>query len=242
MRFPAPLSRAILVRRYKRFLADVRLDNGQELTIHCPNSGSMQSCSEPGSPVCYSTSDNPKRKYPNTLEMVHNGATWIGVNTSRSNEIVAEALRNGWIKELNQFDQLRKEIKTSEGSRLDLLLERGAEKIYIEIKNCSLAEDRCALFPDAVTSRGTKHLTELARLVSEGHEGVIFFLVQRLDADHFAPAAAIDPLYARTLRDVHQRGVKILAYQAEVTPESIAVVRQLPVVLERKRTVPLFNG
>jgi sugar fermentation stimulation protein A len=115
-----------------------------------------------------------------------------------------------------------------------MMLEHGEKKTFIEVKNCSLVEDGCALFPDAVTSRGTKHLLELARLVSEGHAGVIFFLVQRFDGDRFSPAATIDPLYARTLSKVVQHGVKILAYQAQVTPESIEVVRRLPVILEKK--------
>lgn len=234
MHFPVKLRPATLLRRYKRFLADVRLENGQELTIHCPNSGSMRSCSEPGSQICYSTSDNPKRKYPHTLEMVYNGVTWIGVNTSRTNAIVAEALESGRVEELRKFDRLSKEVKTSEGSRLDMMLEYGEKKTFIEVKNCSLVEDGCALFPDAVTSRGTKHLLELARLVSAGHAGVIFFLVQRFDGDRFSPAAAIDPLYARTLSEVVQGGVNILVYQAQVTPESIEVVRRLPVILEKK--------
>jgi sugar fermentation stimulation protein A len=235
MHFPVKLRPATLLRRYKRFLADVRLENGQELTIHCPNSGSMRSCSEPGSPICYSTSDNPKRKYPQTLEMVHNGTTWIGVNTSRTNAVVTEALEQGRIEELKKFDRLRREVQTSGGSRLDIMLEQGGKKTYVEVKNCSLVEDGCALFPDAITSRGTKHLLELARLVSAGHAGVIFFLVQRLDGHRFSPAAAIDPLYARTLSDVVQRGVKILVYQARVTPDSIEVVRPLPVMLDLKQ-------
>ncbi len=231
MQFEQALKQGTLLRRYKRFLADIRLEDGAELTIHCPNSGSMRSCSEPGSPVCYSKSDNPKRKYPHTLEMVHNGRTWIGVNTSRTNTIVAEAIEQQKITELGPFDAIRKEIKTSDSSRLDLMLEDRGQRTYIEIKNCSLAENGRAMFPDAVTSRGTRHLQELARLVSAGHRGVIFFLVQRLDCHSFAPAAAIDPVYASTLAQVHRSGVDILAYQAQVTPESIEVVKSLPVIL-----------
>ena len=231
MRFPAKLEQATLLRRYKRFLADVRLPDSRELTIHCPNTGSMRSCSEPGSPVCFSTSDNPKRKYPHTLEMVWSGNTWIGVNTSRSNAIVAEALADGRIQGLQNFDILKREVKTSKGSRLDILLRSGKQKTYIEVKNCSLVENGCALFPDAVTVRGTKHLNELARLVKQGHSAVIFFLIQRGDADRFAPAAGIDPLYAETLSSVHGQGVKILAYRADVQPESIEIVKRLPVTL-----------
>jgi sugar fermentation stimulation protein A len=231
MRFSPMLQRATLLRRYKRFLADIRLPDGTELTIHCPNTGSMRSCSEPGSPVCFSTSDNPKRKYPHTLELVQSGDTWIGVNTSRTNAIVAEALMEGKISELQEFDELKREVKTSKGSRLDIMLQSGEEKTYIEIKNCSLVEQGCALFPDAVTARGTKHLNELARLAQQGNSAIIFYLIQRSDAERFAPAAAIDSLYAKTLSTVHEQGVKILAYQAEVQPESIEITRRLPVDL-----------
>ncbi len=231
MRFPVKLEHGTLLRRYKRFLADVRLPDGKELTIHCPNSGSMRSCSESGSPVCFSTSENPKRKYPHTLEMVWNNGTWVGVNTSRSNTIVAEALADRKIQELEDFETLQREVKTFEGSRLDILLGTGQEKTYIEVKNCSLIENGIALFPDAVTVRGTKHLRELCRLVEQGHRGVIFFLVQRSDADRFSPATSIDPVYASTLSTVHRQGVEILVYQAEVKPESIEIVRKLPVIL-----------
>lgn len=231
MTFDQILEQATLIKRYKRFLADIALADGSSLTIHCPNSGSMKSCADPGSPVCFSTSDNPKRKYPHTLEMVHDGKTWIGVNTSRTNTLVAEAIEQGRIKELKDFDNLRREIKTSDGSRLDLMLEQGSDRIYIEVKNCSLVVDGCAMFPDAVTSRGTKHLLELARLVDEGNRGIIFFLVQRQDGNCFSPAAEIDPLYASTLQSVHQKGVEILVYQARVTPKSIEVTTPLPVRL-----------
>ena len=231
MKFPEQLQEAELIRRYKRFLADVRLEDGTELTVHCPNSGSMKSCSEPGSRVCFSRSENPGRKYPHTLEMVRAGSVWVGVNTSLTNQIVVEALKNGTISELAGFDSLKREVKTSDSSRLDILLLRGEDKTYIEVKNCSLVEGGTAMFPDAVTARGTKHLNELARLVDLGHQGVILFLVQRADARQFAPAAAIDPLYAETLARVRDEGVMILAYKAEVTPEAIEVTGSLPVVL-----------
>ena len=228
MKFSSPLIPAVLVKRYKRFLADVTLDDGSVLTVHCPNSGSMRGCSTPGSPVRLSRSPNPKRKYPHTLEMVRENGIWIGVNTSLTNKLVVEALERRLIKEFGDFDTLKTEVKTSSSSRLDVLLTYGEKLEYIEIKNCSLVENGCALFPDAVTARGTKHLLELAALVDKGHGGTILFLVQRMDGSRFKPAAHIDPLYSETLRDVHARGVKILVYQAEVTPESISIVGQLP--------------
>ncbi len=232
MLFTNSLQEATLVKRYKRFLADVVTDEGQEITVHCPNSGSMRGCSAPGSKVMLSTSPNPKRKYPQGLEMVQVDGTWIGINTMLTNGIVAEAIMDGRIKELQKIEKLTREVKTSKSSRLDLLLERGDEKIYVEIKNCSLVEDDWAMFPDAVTARGTKHLNELAMLVEKGHQGVLFFCIQRNDADKFKPAAHIDPLYAKTLSEVAQKGVQILAYQAEVTPESIEITKFIPIFLE----------
>ena len=231
MIFSSPLQKATLVKRYKRFLADVITDEGLETTVHCPNSGSMRGCSTPGSPVMLSTSPNPKRKYPQGLEMVQENGTWIGVNTMLTNTIVAEAIMDGSIAELQDIETLTREVKTSDTSRLDLLLERNGEKIYVEIKNCSLVEDGWAMFPDAVTARGTKHLKELARLVAEGYQAVLFFCIQRSDGTQFKPAAHIDPLYAKTLQEVQQEGVQILAYQAEVTPQSITITKAVPISL-----------
>ena len=232
MNFENPLQPATLIKRYKRFLADVTTAGGDEITVHCPNSGSMRGCATPGSPVMLSTSPNLKRKYPQTLEMVQNDHTWIGVNTMLTNKIVADAITDGEIAELQNVDRLTREVTTSKSSRLDILLERGEEKIYVEVKNCSLVEDGWATFPDSVTARGTKHLNELARLVAEGNRGIIFFLIQRTDADRFRPAAHIDPTYAETLTEVSKKGVEILAYQAEVLPESICIRRSIPCFLK----------
>ncbi len=229
MLFPHPLEPATLVRRYKRFLADVVLADGQTITVHCPNSGSMKSCSEPGSPVLLSTSDNPSRRYRHTLEMVGSDGVWVGINTARTNAIVAEALVNGQISELQPFTRLDREVKTALDCRLDLRITNDDRHTYIEVKNCTYVEAGCALFPDAVTARGTKHLNELARLTAAGHHGVIFFLVQRLDADRFAPAAHIDQRYAETLAAVSRMGVQILVYQAAAQPDGISIVGSLPV-------------
>jgi sugar fermentation stimulation protein A len=234
MQFSRTLLKGTLIKRYKRFLADITLENGETITAHCPNSGSMRGCSEPGSRVCLSVSDNPKRKYPHTLEMISNGKDWIGVNTSLTNGIVVEAIEQKKISELGDFDKITREIKTSDKSRLDILLSKEDAKTYIEVKNCSLAEGSIAMFPDAVTARGTKHLHELAELVRQGHRGVIFFLIQRNDVTSFTPAAHIDPVYATTLAEVIERGVEPLAYQAEVTPQQIYVRRKLPFFLNKE--------
>jgi sugar fermentation stimulation protein A len=231
MIFSAPLEPGILLKRYKRFLADVRLDNGTQVTVHCPNSGSMLSCSRPESNVYISRSLNPRRKYPFTLEMIRENSAWIGINTSLTNHLVEEGIKNGEIAELRNPDNIRREVKTSPASRLDMLVSKGTRKIFIEVKSCTYAIDRCAMFPDAVTSRGTRHLQELANLVKQGQEGIIFFLVQRMDADTFRPAAHIDPLYAETLLDVLHQGVQMLVYQAEVLPDRIRIIRSLPFLI-----------
>lgn len=229
MHFPLPLIHGLLIKRYKRFLADIKLEDGSTITAHCPNTGSMLTCSTPGSPVYLSISNNPKRKYQHTLEMIKDGETWVGVNTARTNRLVAEAITNGEITEFRNVDGIVAEIKTSGHTRLDLQLTEGNRNIYVEIKTCSLAIDGCAMFPDAVTARGTKHLQELTRLVAEGAEAYIFFLVQRLDADRFAPAIHIDPRYGEALQSAINAGVGILVYQAEVKPEGIHILGSLPV-------------
>lgn len=228
MLFNNELLSAVLKKRYKRFLADVILDDGSTMTAYCPNTGSMRSCSAPGSKVLLSRTDNVKRKYPYTLEMVRAGDTWVGVNTGLTNQIVVQATKQGQIPELGKVEVINTEVKVSSHSRLDVMVEAAGHKTYIEVKNCSLVEDGIAMFPDAVTARGTKHLYELAKLVEQGHGGVIFYLVQRGDAKIFKPAAKIDPVYAAALREVVLKGVKVLVYQAKVEPSGIEVENSLP--------------
>ena len=222
------LTNGILIRRYKRFLVDIRLDNGNIVTAHCPNTGTMLSCSAPGSPVCLSLSDNPKRKYPFTLEMIKVDETWVGVNTARTNGLVVEAIERGEIAEFRDVEKINKEVKVSRHTRLDLHILHGNSSTYVEVKNCSLAIDGCAMFPDAVTVRGTKHLMELSRLSREGLRAGIFFLVQRTDADRFAPATHIDPDYSEALNFAINSGVQVLIYQAKVSPRGIHIIRPLP--------------
>jgi len=230
MHFATPLIHGTLIKRYKRFLADVQLADGKIITAHCPNTGTMLSCSTPGSAACLSISDNPNRKYPHTLEMVRDNETWVGVNTSLTNKLVMEAITEGRIFEFADTDSVKAEVKTSSKSRLDLLITQNDQLTYVEIKNCSLAIDGCAMFPDAVTARGTKHLNELIRLKKEGFNSCIFFLVQRMDADKFRPAIQIDPVYSKTIAHAETAGVQILVYQAEVNPSGIEVVRPLPYI------------
>ena len=229
MQFNQQLQSAILLKRYKRFLADVELVNGRQLTVHCPNSGSMRGCSEPGSEVMISRANNPKRKYSHTLEMVKVGEGWVGINTGLTNHLFAEALARGQVAEIGAVDRIQREVKVSDHTRLDFLLHKGTRKIFVEVKNCSLVEQNVAMFPDAVTMRGTKHLRELLALKQAGFEAAVLFCVQRQDGTSFAPACHIDPDYAATLVRVHEQGVMVLAYAAAVCPAGIKIVGPLPV-------------
>jgi len=216
------------LRRYKRFLADIHLETGETVTAHCPNSGSMRSCSDPGSPVMVSKSDNPHRRYAHTWELVYTNNVWVGINTLTPNRLVYEAIKAGQIPEFRYANDIRKEVKYGKNSRIDLLLSFPERLCYVEVKNVTLVEKDIAYFPDAVTERGTKHLQELVDMVAEGHRAVMFYLIQREDAKLFRPAEHIDPVYARTLRVAAANGVEILAYYATVTPEEIAIAEPLP--------------
>ncbi|MBI5557543.1 MAG: DNA/RNA nuclease SfsA [Deltaproteobacteria bacterium] len=222
---------ARLKKRYKRFLVDVELEDGSELTVHCPNTGSMRGCLAAGNPVLLSLAANPDRKYAYTLEMIQVNDYWVGVNTSLTNSLVREGVENGVVRDFGMIDLIQGEVKVSARSRLDFLLHRGGQKIYMEVKNCTLVEGKTAMFPDAITSRGTKHLLELAALKKAGHGAAVFFCVQRMDGEVFSPAAHIDPLYARTLAEVAGQGVKVMAYQAAVGPREILLTHALPVHL-----------
>ncbi len=238
MQFPVPLVPGTLILREKRFLAHVRLDDGRVVIAHTNNSGSMKGCSDPGSRVWLSPADNPKRKLKWTWEIVHTGpdAVPVGINTSLPNALAAEAAAESIIPELSGYDRVRREVRYGqERSRIDVLLERGPEespeRCWVEVKNVTLVRNRVALFPDAVTTRGRKHLRELAAQVEAGDRGVLLWIVQRQDVDSAGPADDIDPQYGETLRDVAARGVEILAWQAEVTPQAVTLTRALPVHL-----------
>ena len=217
----------VLIKRYKRFLADIKLDSGEIITAHCPNPGSMLSCNVPESPVLVSKSDNPKRKYPFTWELIFTNNTWVGVNTNVPNKLVYEAIKAGEISELLNYTEFKREVKYGQNSRIDIYLQSESNTCYVEVKNVSLVRNKVAAFPDAVTTRGTKHLRELMDMVNQGFRAVMFFLVQRVDADFFQPAKDIDPVYAETLSQAHEAGVEILVYQAKVSPEEITIHRKL---------------
>lgn len=210
-----------LIKRYKRFLADVELDSGEKVTAHCPNTGTMRACSEPGRKVYLSSHDNPKRKYKHTWEIIEMTSSLVGVNTLLPNRLVYHSIKAGRLKEFAEYEDVRAEVKVGEKHRLDLMISKNgpnsccADTCYIEIKNCSLVEDGAACFPDAVTVRGRNHLIELQRLAASGFRTMMFFLINRMDARIFKPADHIDPAYGKELRKAHQNGVEIMVYDVE---------------------------
>ena len=237
MKFDPPLQQATLIRRYKRFLADVRLDDGTQMTLHCPNTGSMKNCAPPGGRVLYSDSGNPTRKYRHTLEAVQIAhGHWAGVNTSRTNALVAEAIAAKRIPGLKQFRELKREV-TFGDSRFDIALFGSHNITYVEVKNVTLgpgpddADDGIIAFPDAVTERGQKHLQTLMKVVDAGERAVLFFCVQHTGAKAARPADEIDPRYGQLLRQAKKQGVKIIAWKTKISAREFVLDREVPVIL-----------
>lgn len=231
MRFQSPLISGTLLRRYKRFFADVKLRSGRVVTTHCANSGSLLGCKAPGSSVLLSYQPAPGRMLKYAWEAVRVGRFWVGVNTMHPNRLVEEAIARGVIQELQGYDRIRREVRISSRSRLDLCLEREGERCYVEVKNVTLGLDGMAAFPDSVTERGTKHLRELIRLRRRGHRAALVFVIQRADCASFRPADEIDPVYGRWLSRAVTVGVEVLPYLARVTPRGITLLRRLPMIL-----------
>lgn len=228
MRWDTPLEIAVLKNRYKRFLADIDL-NGELITAHVPNTGSMESCWEPEWKCAVSVSPNPTRKLPHTLELTHNGKTWIGVNTGNANKLVKEWLTQGLLPEFEGYPVVRPEMKVGD-SRVDFYLEGHSSlpPCYIEVKNVTLKLEGIAQFPDSVSVRGQKHLRELMKLKIEGFRTAMLYVVQREDVSHFAPAASIDPVYSGLLREAREAGVEILVYQCRMDTEELKLGKSLP--------------
>jgi sugar fermentation stimulation protein A len=222
MRFDK-LYKGKLVKRYKRFLADIVLENGQEITAHVPNSGAMTSCIEPDCPVWVSFHDNPKRKLKYTLELTKMADVLICTNTGVANKIAIEAIENGNIKELQGYSSLKPEQKYGVNSRIDILLENEDEKCYVEIKSVSLKIGNHLAFPDAVTTRGKKHLDELVSMVELGHRAVMLYVIQRTDKLPFRIANEIDKKYNDALIESRKKGVEVIVYQSIITEEKIEV-------------------
>ncbi|MHA1113940.1 MAG: DNA/RNA nuclease SfsA [Alphaproteobacteria bacterium] len=230
MEFPDPLVRGRLIRRYKRFLADVTLDTGETVTAHCANPGSMMGLAEPDMEVWLSPARNPRRKLAYTWELVRTASGLVGVNTAHPNAVAAEAIGAGRVPELAGYEGLRREVRYGTNSRIDLLLEDDARPpCYVEIKSVTLCrDDGLAEFPDAVSTRGAKHMGELAGMVAAGARSVLLYLVQRGDCTRFAVAADIDPAYAAASRAARAAGVELLCYACRISPERITVAAPLP--------------
>lgn len=237
MIFSPPLQSATLIKRYKRFLADVTLPNGEIKTMHCANTGAMTGCAEPGNQVWYSTSDNPKRKYPNSWELsVTPKGDTICINTAKANALVVEAIEQQKIPQLTGYNSLRTEVKYgSENSRIDILLEDPSaenpnhlnldQPCYIEVKSVTLLQDELGkgrgFFPDAVTTRGQKHLRELIEMVESGHRAVLFFAVLHSGIEKVSSAHHIDSNYSQLLKQAKEAGVEVLCYKAKLSPQQI---------------------
>lgn len=230
VRFPDPLVRGRLVRRYKRFLVDVELDDGRAVTAHCVNTGSMAGCAPPGAPVWISPARNTARKLPWTWEIVDVGTSLVGVHTARANDLAELAVRAGQIPGLSGYTTVRREMRYGESSRCDLcLLDDTRPPCWVEVKNVTLVEGSTALFPDAVTARGTRHLGELTAQVAAGCRAAMLYVVQRTDAEAVAPADRVDPAYGHALRRAAAGGVELYAIQVRPTPEGLVIERCLPV-------------
>ena len=229
-----PLLRGTLIQRYKRFLTDVRLEDGRLVTAACPNTGSMLGLTTPGSIVWLSESDSPTRKYRHTWELVQadlgNGPTLVGINTGHPNKLVAEAVATKRVKALAGYPSLRREVKYGRNSRIDLLLECGKKGLcYVEIKNVHLSRRHgLAEFPDCETARGAKHLAEMSQMVREGHRAMMVFLIQREDARRFALARDIAPAFAAAFDAATRAGVEAIALRCRMRPEEIVVDKPVP--------------
>ena len=241
--FDAGLSGKLL-RRYKRFLADVERPDGTRVTVHCPNPGSMLGLQAPGSSVRCTTSDDPRRKLRHTLEMIRVGRIWVGLHTLRANQLAARALACGAVAGLGGYTRVQSEVAAGPGSRLDFALSGHPDDprpAWVEVKSVTLHENAVnrkargvsatGLFPDAVSARGRRHMQTLARLRRSGARAVVLFVVQRADCDEVRPADEIDPAYGAALRDAARAGVEVLALRARVTARKIAMERMLPVLL-----------
>ena len=228
MKFPTQLVSGKLIRRYKRFLADIELEDGSVVIAHCTNSGSMKSCIEEGAPVYLSPANDPKRKTKYSWEMIFINNGWVGVNTIIPNKLAFDAIVNNEIGKLAGYSIVQREVKF-EDSRFDIYCEKENEKCFVEVKNVSMKVGDAVLFPDAVTIRGKKHLETLIKVKKQGIRAVMLYIIQRMDVNTFGPASEIDPEYAKSLTKAIENGVEVIAIQAIVSPEKIELGKELPI-------------
>jgi sugar fermentation stimulation protein A len=227
--YPVQLVHAYLIKRYKRFLADVRLDDGSIVTVHCTNSGSMKSCIEEGAEVFLSPASNPKRKTRFTWEMILINGHWIGINTMLPNLLVYQSIKENQIPGLENFPIVKREVKFSD-SRFDIYLENDHEKCFVEVKNVTMKVGEHALFPDAVTIRGRKHLETLIKVKNSGMRALMIYVIQRVDVDKFGIAKEIDPDYFKSFLKAMNHGVEIIPIQLEVKPQGVQILKELPLI------------
>lgn len=230
MLYPQKLIHGHLIRRYKRFLTDVELDNGEVVTAHCTNSGSMKSCLEEGAEVYLSPVSDPKRKTRFTWEMIKINGSWVGINTSIPNRLAFELMQKNIIPGLEGYTEIKREVKHND-SRLDIYATKPGERCFVEVKNVTLKEGDMALFPDAKTLRGQKHLKTLMELRDENVRAVMLYIIQRMDVHAFAPAANIDPKYSQLLKEAYEKGVEIIPVQVKVSPREVTFQKILPLAL-----------
>ena len=231
MKFETPLTKGKLLKRYKRFLADVELESGETITAHCANSGSMKSLLEGGATVYLSPNTNPTAKLDWRWEIIDVGTSLVGINTSRPNHIVETGILNGTISELGGYENLRREVKYGTNSRIDILLEKLMQpSCYVEVKNATMSRDKGIVeFPDGVTARGTKHLNELVEMVKQGERAVMVYLVNRTDCDTFSIAKDIDPDYYEAFLNATENGVEALAYNVKINETEISVNKKIEI-------------
>lgn len=232
--FPNSLVHGRLVKRYKRFLADVTLDNNQLVTAHCTNSGSMKSCLEEGAEVYLSPVNDPKRKTKFTWEMIKIDGNWVGINTSMPNMLAFEWIKNGVIPGLEGYTHVKREV-TFGDSRFDIFAENESERCFVEVKNVTMKEGDFALFPDAKTTRGQKHLETLIKVKKSGIRAVMLYVVQRIDVNRFAPAWDIDPQYAKVLQKAYSEGVEVIPLQVQVLPSGFKPLGVMPYNLNTEK-------
>ena len=231
MEFPNPLVKVQLVRRYKRFLADAKLESGELVTAHCANPGSMIGLTEPGAEIWLSPAQNPRRKLRWSWEMIRVGKGLVGINTGHPNKIVADAISERLIPELDGYKNMRREVKYGESSRIDIFLDDPIKgTCFVEVKNVHLRRSAGAEFPDSVTARGTKHLRELTNMIHKGHRAVMMYLVQREDCTNFRIAGDIDPTYRIEFEKALMNGVEALCYACLLQPSSIDLGPPLQIV------------
>lgn len=232
MKFATPLVHGHLIKRYKRFLADIKLDNDSVITAHCTNSGAMTSCIEDNAEVYLSPASNPNRRTPYTWEMIKINGTWIGVNTFNPNKIAVEIMSNGSFAPLAGYTTIKPETKYGD-SRFDVYAENSHERCFVEVKNVTMKIGEFARFPDAITQRGQKHLNSLMKAKSDGYRAVMLYIIQRTDVNTFGPAWDIDSSYAKTLIKAVEHGVEVIPLQVQVSPEQIVPLKTIPFFLNK---------